>query len=141
MQAFGLALFQQGVTNPPSILLKHLDPSTRQEAQHDIAVYETKPKLDREQKKQKTAHARTANLPTELNPEQSHRMAYPKTEAAIKTKAHIQQHHSPLTLKSCDPRLMPSLTQPMNGRLTPIPLHHCTTAPLRYWIYTNSKLL
>ena len=107
MQAFDRALFQQGGADPSSILLKHLDPSTRQEAQHDIAVYETKLKHDREQKKQKTAHARTANLPTELNPEQGHRKA---------------NHHcatgSIVTLNSCNPRHIARLTQLERGKAT-----------------------
>ena len=64
MQAFDLALFQQGVADPPSILLKHLDPSTRQEAQHDIAVYETKFKHDREQKPLRSKQLRTQELQT-----------------------------------------------------------------------------
>ena len=54
MQGFDLALFQQGAADQPSILLKHLDPNTRQEAQQDIAAYKTKLKDEREQKKQKT---------------------------------------------------------------------------------------
>ena len=73
MQGFDLALFQQGAADQPSILLKHLDPNTRQEAQRDIAAYETKLKDEREQKKQKTAQARAANLPTELTEEQRRR--------------------------------------------------------------------
>ena len=90
MQGFDLALFQQGAADQPSILLKHLDPNTRQEAQRDIAAYETKLKNEREQKKQKTAQARAANLPTELTEEQRRRMGTPQTDAAKKRKRHPQ---------------------------------------------------
>ena len=90
MQGFDLALFQQGAADQPSILLKHLDPNTRQEAQRDIAAYETKLKDEREQKKQKTAQARAANLPTELTEEQRRRMGTPQTDAAKKRKRHPQ---------------------------------------------------
>ena len=90
MQGFDLALFQQGAADQPSILLKHLDPNTRQEAPRDIAAYETKLKDEREQKKQKTAQARAANLPTELTEEQRRRMGTPQTDAAKKRKRHPQ---------------------------------------------------
>ena len=90
MQGFDLALFQQGAADQPSILLKHLDPTTRQEAPRDIAAYETKLKDEREQKKQKTAQAKAANLPTELTEEQRRRMGSPQTDAAKKRKRHPQ---------------------------------------------------
>ena len=90
MQGFDLALFQQGAADQPSILLKHLDPNTRQEAQRDIAAYETKLKDEREQKKHKTVHARTANLPADVTAEQRRRMGTPKTDAAKKRKRHPQ---------------------------------------------------
>ena len=90
MQGFDLALFQQGAADQPSILLKHLDPNTRQEAQRDIAAYETKLKDERDQKKQKTAQARATNLPMELTAEQRRRMGTPKTNATTKRKRHPQ---------------------------------------------------
>ena len=65
MQGFDLALFQQGAADQPSILLKHLDPNTRQEAQQDIAAYKTKLKDEREQKKQKTVQARAVRRQTQ----------------------------------------------------------------------------
>ena len=49
MQEFDLALFQQRAADQPSILLKHLDPNTRHEAQWDIAACETKLKGERKQ--------------------------------------------------------------------------------------------
>ena len=90
MQGFDLTLFQQGAADQPSILLKHLDPNTRQEAQRDIAAYETKLKDERDQKKQKIAQARAANLPTGLTEEQRRRMGTPQTDAAMKRKCHPQ---------------------------------------------------
>ena len=90
MQGFDLALFQQGAAVQPGILLKHLDPNTRQVYQRDIAAYETKLKDEREQKKQKTVHARAANLPADLTAEQRRRMGTPKTDAAKKRKRHPQ---------------------------------------------------
>ena len=74
MQGFDLALFQHGAADQPSILLKHLDPNTRQEAQQDIAAYKSKLKDEREQKKQKTVQARAANLPADLTEQQRRRM-------------------------------------------------------------------
>ena len=70
--------------------MKHLDPNTRQEAQRDIAAYETKLKDEREKKKQKTVHARAANLPADLTEQQRRRMGTPKTDAAKKRKRHPQ---------------------------------------------------
>jgi hypothetical protein len=90
MQGFDLALFQQGAADQPSILLKHLDPNTRQEAQQDIAAYKTKLKDEREQKKQKTVQARAANLPADLTEQQRRRMGTPQTDAAMKRKRHPQ---------------------------------------------------
>ena len=90
MQGFDLALFQQGVADQPSILLNHLDPNTRKEAQRDIAAYETKLKDERDQKKQKTPQARAANLPTELTAEQMRRMGSPKKNATTKRKRRPQ---------------------------------------------------
>ena len=95
MQGFDLALFQQGAADQPSILLKHLDPNTRQEAQRDIAAYETKLKDEREQNKQKTVQARAANLPANLTTQQSRRMGTPKTDAAKKRKSHEGQRLQP----------------------------------------------
>ena len=73
MQGFDLALFQQGAAVQPSILLKHLDPNTKQEAQQDIAAYKSTLKDEREQKKQKTVQARAANLPAGLTEQQRRR--------------------------------------------------------------------
>ena len=97
MQGFHLALFQQGAAVQPSILLKHLDPNTRQEAQQDIAAYKTKLKDEREQnlKKQKTVQARAANLPADLTEQQRRRMGTPKTHAAKKSKSHEGQRLQP----------------------------------------------
>ena len=95
MQRFDLALFQHGAADQPSILLKHLDPNTRQEAQRDIAAYETKLKDEREQNKQKTVQARAANLPANLTTQQSRRMGTPKTDAAKKRKSHEGQRLQP----------------------------------------------
>ena len=95
MQGFDLALFQQGAADQPSILLKHLDPNTRQEAQQDIAAYKTKLKDEREQKKQKTVQARAANLPADLTEQQRRRMGTPKTHAAKKSKSHEGQRLQP----------------------------------------------
>ena len=95
MQGFDLALFQQGAADQPSILLKHLDPNTRQEAQRDIAAYETKLKDEREQKKRKTVQVRAANLPADLTEQQRRRMGTPKTHAAKKRKSHEGQRLQP----------------------------------------------
>ena len=75
--------------------MKHLDPNTRQEAQRDIAAYETKLKDEREQNKQKTVQARAANLPANLTTQQSRRMGTPKTDAAKKRKSHEGQRLQP----------------------------------------------
>ena len=95
MQGFDLALFQQGAADQPNIPLKHLDPNRRQEARQDIAEYNTKLKDEKKRKKQKTVHARAANLPADLTEQQRRRMGTPKTHAAEKRKSHEGQRLQP----------------------------------------------